>query len=492
MIDELILATTTAATDAVFEKIAAQADIQIVRGSEDDVVSRMMDAVDALSDQPDIIVRACCDNPLVMPTEVDAAIQALSKNNADIVTPFEFNTLPFGYSMVAMTMNCLERINRDATEKTYREHVENFCFERPHEFKIHYQIAPAALYGPDISLTLDYESDYQRLLRIAESIKDVPIDDQPEKLIDLVKSRRVGVIVAHDHTKTVASQIITRLVGTIALIVLIKDERSMEDAVRNLADSGAEVIVSSCPISTRPSKFPDLEIAAVNRVESDRQASYALKYVDTKTSHKTLITQNAQSSIDADEFLISCLPHILLPLLAGSIRLEEVAKPELPPPEKQGSGERDGFSNAAAASFPPEIILLMNSMDVSEAQFQNLFVKHLIRELKSAGATRLTIVTSNKHTAGKSLQEFRASLAKSNPDVTVYITEDFPSVAKEKLEVTAFSVVAIDENGTIRIVEEGELKESVGKIGETSISEIWQNKPMRQARARSLNMRLAA
>ena len=190
LIDSFVLATSTNPSDSPFKAIAARNKLSLFRGSEDDVVSRMIFAANELQPLPDIIVRVCSDNPLLMPTIIDEAIKILIESNADIITPFRFNSYPFGYSMVVMTKECLDKINKHAKESKYREHVENFCFDHPSDFIILYQKAPEHLHFKELSLTLDYEMDYKKLKRFYSLLKKIPIDKQPEKLINIAKGLR--------------------------------------------------------------------------------------------------------------------------------------------------------------------------------------------------------------------------------------------------------------------------------------------------------------
>ena len=190
LIDDFVMATSLNPEDFVFENIAKKHEVSFFRGSEDDVVSRMIGSLNMFERKPDIVVRACSDNPLVMPTVVDEGIRMLVDSKSDVITPFKLNSYPFGYSFVAMTIGCLEKINEKAKDPAHREHVENFCFSFPSLFKVIYQNAPPELSFPELRLTLDYESDYVRLKKISSLIENIPIEEQPGKLIEMVKKKK--------------------------------------------------------------------------------------------------------------------------------------------------------------------------------------------------------------------------------------------------------------------------------------------------------------
>ncbi len=192
-IDRVVLAGSDSSADDIIAETGREFGIRIFRGPENDVVARMIGAVESSDEPPDFIVRLNADNPFWMPRVVDEGISRLVDHTADIVTPFEFNTYPFGFGMVCMTRQCLEKIDTNATAPAYREHVETYCFEHPDKFRIVYQEAPPELIAPELSVTLDYPEDYRRLQAFASALNDVPIERQPEALL--------GTAAERDHMK---------------------------------------------------------------------------------------------------------------------------------------------------------------------------------------------------------------------------------------------------------------------------------------------------
>lgn len=193
LVDETILATTDEPADDPIAELAARRGIAVVRGSVHDVVGRMQQAVRALSSPAHVIVRGCADNPLVMPSVVDAGIEALVSSGADLATPFEHATWPFGFGLVSMTADCLDRIHRYALNPAHREHVENFCFDHPSRFQVHYQQSPPGLEYPELGATLDWAVDLKRLQRFHHMLDGVPIEDQPAALIEAVRATPLWV-----------------------------------------------------------------------------------------------------------------------------------------------------------------------------------------------------------------------------------------------------------------------------------------------------------
>ncbi|MEO0652551.1 MAG: NTP transferase domain-containing protein, partial [Planctomycetota bacterium] len=192
-VDEQVLATTDAPADDALADLARARGVRVVRGSEEDVVDRMRLAVEAFDAPPAALVRACADNPLVMPSVVDAAVEQLFETGVDLVTPFEQATYPFGFGLVAMTRDCLARIDREASDSVHREHVENFCFDHPERFRIGYQVAPEALCMPELVVTLDHACDLERLRRLERRLAGLPLAEQPAALIESLRGAALWV-----------------------------------------------------------------------------------------------------------------------------------------------------------------------------------------------------------------------------------------------------------------------------------------------------------
>lgn len=193
LVDEVVVATTEASTDDAIAAAASELGFAVARGSTDDVVGRMVGSLEVLAQAPDIVVRGCADNPLVMPAVVDDGVRTLIDSGADLITPFEHATYPFGFGLVSMTADCLRRIDASATHASYREHVENYCFEHPDAFEVLYQEAPASQHYPELVATLDYRVDYDRLMEFERVLRDVPIEEQARTLVEHVRSARVWI-----------------------------------------------------------------------------------------------------------------------------------------------------------------------------------------------------------------------------------------------------------------------------------------------------------
>ena len=335
-LDETVVATTTAPADDALASLAAERGLAVVRGSEADVVGRMVQGLDAFRAAPDVIVRACADNPLVMPTVVDSAVRRLVEGGADLVTPFEQATWPFGYGLVTMTAACLRRIDAEAEHAAHREHVEAYCFDHPERFDVLHQVAPPELCWPELVLTLDHACDLARLERLGAALDGVPLADQPRVLIERLRRARVWVEGHNDGPAEGADLV-----------------------VRSRPRGGP---VSAAPLGT-------VSVDTVVGVEGER---FVLRYVDplpAGASRAPLwVDRRVRRADDTPErFLAHAVPLVLPHLLAAPARSAAEREPPVVATKSVRPGARRGFGAAGGAEFPRRVVVAAETLAAGAA-----------------------------------------------------------------------------------------------------------------------------
>jgi spore coat polysaccharide biosynthesis protein SpsF len=160
-VDLVVIATTLAPGDDPIADYCARNGIACVRGSEDDVLSRYLDAMRLWPS--DIVVRITADCPLTDPALIDDVVAALK---ADATLDYHSNTLPprripHGLDVEAFRRAVLERAGREATRADEREHVTPYIHRHPELFRITQAILPKDISG--CRLTLDTQADWDLL-----------------------------------------------------------------------------------------------------------------------------------------------------------------------------------------------------------------------------------------------------------------------------------------------------------------------------------------
>lgn len=136
-IDDVIVATTTDASDDPVADFCARQGYAVTRGSAHDVLDRYYQAARPYS--PDAIVRITADCPLLDPALVDETIAALLGNDDEQGPIFDFTTnrlplpwgrtYPIGLDVEAFTFDALERAWHETSEQHQREHVTPYFYE---------------------------------------------------------------------------------------------------------------------------------------------------------------------------------------------------------------------------------------------------------------------------------------------------------------------------------------------------------------------------
>jgi len=159
LIDEIVVATSTNPRDDVIEELANRLKVKCFRGSEDDVLDRVLRAVQKYNGRH--IVELWGDTPLIDPLIIDGAIQYYFQNNFDCVATCLNKTFPWGMSLLVFPRRILEEISLITNDRVDRENVSNYIYEHPDKYKIGHLPCPPELNRPEIRLTVDELCDFE-------------------------------------------------------------------------------------------------------------------------------------------------------------------------------------------------------------------------------------------------------------------------------------------------------------------------------------------
>jgi spore coat polysaccharide biosynthesis protein SpsF len=160
--DEIVVATTTNATDDPLVALADAIGARWFRGSEHDVLSRYAGA--AREADADVVVRVTSDCPLIDPHEVDVVIDALG-SDVDYAANIIERRLPQGLDTEALWRDVLERMDRVASSVPAREHVTWFCREERPELFVNRSVA-RPYDAADLRWTVDTPDDLALVRRL--------------------------------------------------------------------------------------------------------------------------------------------------------------------------------------------------------------------------------------------------------------------------------------------------------------------------------------
>ncbi|MBN2322602.1 MAG: NTP transferase domain-containing protein [Spirochaetes bacterium] len=156
-----VVVATTAETDPFIRDTAKRYGAGVVVGSEEDVLSRYVTAVEHY--RISNVVRATGDNPLVSIEYLDRALELHAAENADLTV---FPDLPYGTGIEVIKSAALLTADGRACDPSEREHITKYLYNHPDLFRIVRGRPEPVFLRPELRLTIDTKEDYDRMVLV--------------------------------------------------------------------------------------------------------------------------------------------------------------------------------------------------------------------------------------------------------------------------------------------------------------------------------------
>jgi spore coat polysaccharide biosynthesis protein SpsF len=165
-IDEVVVATTINANDDPIVDMCQQVGIVYFRGSEENVLERVVEA--GRSQNATVSVLLTGDCPLIDPYVIDQCICAFlfSQPHIDYVTNAEVRSYPHGLDVQVIAWETLAQTLPTTDPGPFQEHVGWYVRRHAEQYKRQDIIAPPGMSNPYFRITLDYAEDYNRIVAI--------------------------------------------------------------------------------------------------------------------------------------------------------------------------------------------------------------------------------------------------------------------------------------------------------------------------------------
>lgn len=156
-IDQIVLSTSTKKENDILVKHAKSIGLRYYRGSEKDLISRLLGT--AKKFRANAIVRITADCPLVDPGIVDRMVKIYREKTkrVDLVTNIFPPTFPDGLDIEILPFFTLKRLNDKVRNPLGREWLTYYIMENPKKFRIYNFKNPVNL--SSMRLTIDYPED---------------------------------------------------------------------------------------------------------------------------------------------------------------------------------------------------------------------------------------------------------------------------------------------------------------------------------------------
>ena len=170
-IDDVIVATTSNATDDVVEELCREVGAGCFRGSEEDVLDRVLRT--ARAHRVELIVEITGDCPLIDPEIVDRLVGMYLEGGADYVANVLKRTFPRGLDTQVFPTSVLEEVARLTDDPVDHEHVSIYIYEHPERFRLRNLESGLPERYWDLRLTVDTLEDFALITAIYEALYPV-------------------------------------------------------------------------------------------------------------------------------------------------------------------------------------------------------------------------------------------------------------------------------------------------------------------------------
>ncbi len=188
-IDQLIVATSINPADDEIVACVNETGIEVIRGPEDDVLTRYLQVLEKFPTQA--VIRITADNPLSDPYLLDLNVRNFLKKHLDYAY---MKNVPIGTACDLFCAPVLREIDKHTTNPYHREHINAYILDHPDSFCWEFfgQI-PEQYRRPDLSVTVDTPEDFKWVQSILShvgheqnvSLKDIiAIADRLHKKMD--------------------------------------------------------------------------------------------------------------------------------------------------------------------------------------------------------------------------------------------------------------------------------------------------------------------
>lgn len=167
-LDEVIIATTTNVEDNPIVDLAASLGVGCYRGSEHNVLSRVLET--AQQHGVDVIVELPGDCPLIDPAYIDLCVARYREADVDYASCALSNTFPVGTEAQVFSTQVLADVAHRTSEPDDLEHVSLYIYRNPDIYSLLPVSAPEAVARPEVHLTLDEKADYALIREVFETL----------------------------------------------------------------------------------------------------------------------------------------------------------------------------------------------------------------------------------------------------------------------------------------------------------------------------------
>lgn len=173
-IDEIVIATTVNAADDPIEALGKRLGVGVFRGSEENVLERLVQATHAY--KVDTLVQLTGDCPLIDPQIVSKVIQCYLTAGVDYVSNVLTRSYPIGMDTQVYAASVLHDVLGRVDQPRYREHPSLYIYKHPERYSLGNVPGPLSETRPELRLTLDTPEDLAVIQKVFDVLRPERVD----------------------------------------------------------------------------------------------------------------------------------------------------------------------------------------------------------------------------------------------------------------------------------------------------------------------------
>ncbi len=194
--NDIVVATTESKGDDKIELLCNTLNVNCYRGSEEDVLSRFVDAAKFYN--ADKIIRICADNVFLDMAQLEYLIHNFSNSDVDYMSFITKDGTPsikthYGFWTEAVKLEALEKVQSMTSEKLFHEHVTNYIYANPENFSLAFtpvSNTDKRIDDRSIRLTIDTETDFNISRQIYKHLSENNIPITTSNIIDYLEDHK--------------------------------------------------------------------------------------------------------------------------------------------------------------------------------------------------------------------------------------------------------------------------------------------------------------
>lgn len=203
LVDQIVVATTKNRDDDAIVTLAKKLKTGWFRGSEDDVLGRVLGAAEKY--RGSIIVELTGDCPLIDPAHIDEGVRLFLSGKYDYVANDNIvQAVPRGFDVQVFSVQKLKDVDALTDDRRVHEHVSLYFYEHPKKFRLQSFGPPIAKRRTDIRLTVDTEKDLELVRRIFRLLYPKKHDFDYQDVIDLLTKHPLMLEINRDIDQKIA------------------------------------------------------------------------------------------------------------------------------------------------------------------------------------------------------------------------------------------------------------------------------------------------